>query len=574
MPLPDLPTEEFDPQILQFSEDGLTQATIPPPPHRAELAELAMRSNYSKLRKLAVILAQRQLEAQRLYEPMDHVDAFHACTARERILRGSNRSGKTLGAAVEFSRAVTGQDPYRKYPLKDGRAFIVGKDGKHNSEVLYRKLFRPGAFKILQDDQTGLWRSWRPWIPADAERIKDIVDAPPLIPPRFIKEEAWENKKELLPNVVRLTNGWEMRFYSSLAKPPQGSDVDYVWFDEEIVDPEWYSEVAARGTVDRNGLFVWSATAQKGGAQLYDLCQEAEKQRELDEPPRVQEFFAHIDDNRYFSNDQRETFFSKLTEEERRIRIEGEFAFTSFRVYPEFNWSTHGTEWFDIPKDWTRYLVVDPGRQVGAVLFVAVPPPTDERDGHIYFYDELYIKNCNSEAFAEKVHFKTREQHFYAFIIDHRGGRVRQDSGASIEWQYGEALKKWGVSSQVTGSGFIWASDDVDGGINAFRNWLVVRPDGRPILKAFKDKLPNFDHEISRYHYKRDKNRLTDKPEQRNNHLMDCARYAAMFEPKWHEVPKGSRSKDGAWGAFKAKLQRAQNKDGKGYISLGPSLRD
>jgi len=34
----------------------------------------------------------------------------------------------TLAAAIEVARALTGQDPYGKYPKREGRAFLIGKD--------------------------------------------------------------------------------------------------------------------------------------------------------------------------------------------------------------------------------------------------------------------------------------------------------------------------------------------------------------------------------------------------------------------------------------------------------------
>jgi hypothetical protein len=557
----------IDPEVLSL--DGL--------PYRVPAGDAKRQASVSsslrkrRITKLLLRLQRIRMEALRLYEPMDHIDVFHRCTAIERVLRGSNRSGKTLGAAVEFARAVTGQDPYRKYPKTGGRAFIVGKDGKHNSEVLYRKLFRKNAFRIIRDQHTGRWRSWRPWKQEDADREKETKPAPPLIPPHMVREVSWENKKEQVPNVVRLTNGWEIRFYSSLGSPPQGSDVDLVWFDEEIVDPEWYSEVAVRGTVDRNGRFMWSATAQKGGEQLYDLCQLAEQQ--LNDPePRVVEVFAHIDKNKHFSNRQREIFRSKLTEEQRRIRIEGEFAFTSFRVYPEYDTNIHGTDWFQIPGDWTRYYIVDPGRQVCAVLFAALAPPWEEAwKDTILLYDELYIRRASAELFADRMQHKCDGNVFHAGVIDRHGSRITESgSGRTVEAQYSEALRAAGVSTVTTGHGFVWGSDDVISGIEAFRSLLHIRPSGRPGVMVFRERLPYFEYEISRYGYQRKGEMLTDKPLQKNNHLMDCCRYLALFKPKWYPVPKGKRKKNPIVELVKERKRKAAHKAGADRITLGP----
>jgi hypothetical protein len=535
-----------------------------------ERAALAKASKEQRVLKLLRRIHKLRVEALNLYEPLPHINMFHACVAPERILRGSNRGGKTLGGAVEFARAVTGQDPFGKYPAEGGRAFIVGKDGKHNSEVLYRKLFRAGAFRMIRDQTTDMWRAFRPWDAADKAREKEAKLAPPLIPPRMVQEMGWENKKEQVPNVVRLTNGWEIRFFSSLGKPPQGSDVDLVWFDEEIVNPEWYPEISAR-LIDRHGKFIWSATAQLGGEQLYELCMTAEAQRET-ENPRVMEVFAHIDNNPFFTDEQRDLFFDKLTEEQRRIRIEGEFAFTSFRVYPEFDMVLHGVDPFQIPHDWTRFMVVDPGRQVCAVLFAAVPPPWDEeRSEFVYLYDELYIRKSSADRFAREAFLKTEGCHFHAFIIDRHGSRITESgSGMTVERQYSDALREQKVASSATGSGFIWGGDDVDGGIEAFRRWLLIRPDGQPRLKIMREKLSNFEYEINRYSYQRKGDQLLDKPVQRNNHLMDCARYLALYEPKWYPVPKKSKRKNPIVEIVREKQRKRAKEQGQDYMRLGP----
>ncbi|MCI0628573.1 MAG: hypothetical protein L0387_44150, partial [Acidobacteria bacterium] len=219
-------------------------ASIPPPLPWQEDPKLTIYQQ-RQLRKLVLEKANRQIEALNLYEPLPIQDEFHRCTAPERIIRGSNRSGKTLAACVEVARAVCGSDPYNKYPKENGRWFCVAKDGSQIGQVVWRKLGRPGAFKIIRDRQTGLWRAFRPWDPEDADREREAKPAPALIPKRLIRGIAWENKKLDQPSVVTLATGWELSFFSSLSDPPTGSDVDGANFDEEIEGPTWYPEISA-----------------------------------------------------------------------------------------------------------------------------------------------------------------------------------------------------------------------------------------------------------------------------------------------------------------------------------------
>lgn len=529
----------------------------------------------AEVRRLILEMARRKCEALKIYEPLPLQELFHKSLAPERLARGSNRSGKTLVAAVELARAATGQDPYNKYPKEDGRAFLVGKDGKHVGQVMYRKLFRAGAFKMIRDLKTGQWRAFRPWHPDDFEREKQAKPAPPLIPPRFIKEIAWENKREGVPNLVRLHNGWELSFFSSLGKPPQGSDVDVVWLDEEIVDADWYPEASAR-LIDRSGRFFWSATPQAGTMHLFELHERAEDERSK-EKPTVQEFYVKLADNPHLSEENKQAFADKLqSEEEKRVRIEGEFLITSFRVYPNFTMATHGVDYFEIPQTWTRYAAVDPGKQVCAVLFLAVPPPGDERGDHLYLYDELYLKDCDADRFGRAMAEKTRHQDFEAFILDaHWGRHTETGSGLTVEAQYTAALRKHKVKSRRTAHGFLWGSDDVDGGIEAVRGWLRVREDGTPLLRVLKGKLPNFEWEMKRYHFKRVKDLVTDTPVKRHDHLADCTRYLALCHPKYRKPQPREAFQGGVGRQYRAMLEARKKRRGAegAAFRLGPTPR-
>lgn len=543
--------------------------------------------------------ARRACEALVLYEPLPIQSLFHECRARARLLRGSNRAGKTLSAAVEFARAVTARDPHGKYPTENGRAYVIGKDEKHLGEVIYRKLFRPGAFKIIRDIVTGRWRSFKPWSIADKMREKEAKPAPPLIPPRYVKSITWKSKGDNIPEKVTLTNGWEIDFWSSLSKPPRGSDLDLVWLDEEIVDSDWYPEMSAR-LLDRKGKLMWGATPQTGSDRLYELHQRCEAEFEdwrqrgfpADEEPDSREFIILLADNPHIDERQKELLRKDLTEEEAAVRLGGDFAIEASKVFPEYAQKIHDIPYFDIPMHWTRVAIVDPGRQVCAVLFAAIPRPFDhipwgeDRDGNtIYYqvqdrpvvllYDELYIQNCDARTFGEKMAAKCAGQHFDAFVIDRHGSRVTDTGhGRSVEEQYSDALRDNKVTCHRTKSGFIWGSDDVQGGLEAVRALLRVTSDGKPSLITVdvSNKLPNFKWEIARYRYKRTANVVTEKPEDRGRvHLMACVRYLALYGPTWVEPPAGAKNAASAYAIFKQKDAKRRKAAGSSGINLGPN---
>jgi hypothetical protein len=171
----------------------------------------------SQLKEVQAELHERKLEALRLYEPMPHQEEFHSCVASERIVLGGNRGGKTLAVAVEAARAATGNDPHGKYPKEGGNLAIVGRNWPHIGLVIYPILLKAGAFRIVKDKETGQWRSLRP-----GEDKAGSKPAPPLIPPRMIKETSWVLKNAGYLNKVELTNGWTIWCFSSEGEPPQG----------------------------------------------------------------------------------------------------------------------------------------------------------------------------------------------------------------------------------------------------------------------------------------------------------------------------------------------------------------
>lgn len=534
-------------------------------------------SKVARARTVLNELAKRSIEAVRLYEPLPEQLAFHKCKSAYRVIRGSNRSGKTLSAAVEFALAVTGQDPYCKYPLRDGVAVIVGKDQRHIGKVMYQKLFRSNStFKIVRDSVTKKWRAWKPWLPEDANRESETKYAPPLIPQRFIKEIAWENKKENVPSVIRLVNGWELLFFSSLGKPPQGFPCDLFWFDEEIIDPAWYPEMAAR-SVDRNGRGIWSATPQAGTDQLYELHERAMKEKATlpEDKRRISEFVVLISDNKFMSEESKKNFIADLSEEERRVRVDGEFALTSFKVYPTFNTIIHALPYFEIPSTWTRYAYVDPGHRTCAVLFTAVPP-TDYHDQMKLIYSELYLKEVNAFIFAEAMRRACEFQTIQAFVIDsHMALQTEMGIGKTVLQQYTEALANAKVKSVSTGSSFIFANDDIDAGVLAVQSMLRVRENGKPMLRVFEQSCPNFLYEIKRYHRRRVGGVVQERPDNRaDNHLMDCLRYMALHDPKWVKTKDAKQELSASYKMFKEKQKRLAAKDGSdGVIRLGPGGR-
>ena len=335
---------------------------IPPPPPPPEApGDLPGITQHAleQIREVHAELANRRHEALRLYEPMPLQDEFHRCLASERIVIGGNRSGKSLCTFIEDARAVTGQDPYDKYPKENGNLVIVGRNWPHIGVTVYPMLFKCGAFKIVRDEETHKWRAFRPLV--EGHRLKETKPAPPLIPPRFIKDISWVQKNAGYINTVDLVNGWRILFFSSEGEPPQGFQADLVHIDEDINNERFVGEMQARLS-DRKGRFVWSAMPHSKNNALLGLHDRAEKS--ANDPDAIIKLFrlrfldnAHIDAREKEKNIER---WSAQGADEVRMRAEGEFTLDSNLMYPSFNLAVHEVKRVDlpaIPDDWTRYEI-------------------------------------------------------------------------------------------------------------------------------------------------------------------------------------------------------------------------
>ena len=205
-----------------------------------------------------------------LFEPQEQQKAFFESNATVRLVRGGNRSGKSICTFMEFARVARGLDPFNKFPKnRPLLMYVIGRDADYIGRVAYRLLFKPGAIKIILDEKTGHWRSYRPWA-EDKERSHEAVDAPPFIPPECIDPKGWafENKAERVFSVCRLNfgeghpmNGTEIRAFGSRSEPAMGDPVDVVLIDEDIDNEAWAIEMEARLS-DRKGRMWWGACPQ------------------------------------------------------------------------------------------------------------------------------------------------------------------------------------------------------------------------------------------------------------------------------------------------------------------------
>lgn len=530
------------------------------------------------LKDLQSELRERRAEALKLYRPNQNQEKIHQCEASEILVIGGNRSGKSLCTFVEDARAVTGQDPYNKYPKENGTLVIVGKDWKHIGMVVVPLLFRQGAFKIIKDELSGEWRAFDPV--SDAARKADARPAPPLIPKRFIKKQSWVLKSANYMQSCTLHNGWEIHFMSSEGEPVQGFQADRVHIDEDINNENWVPELLAR-IVDRKGKFCWSAMPHSTNNALLGLKERADaSEQALGEKSTIRLFKLRFLDNPYLDAEEKRKSLERwaaVGEDVLRMRAEGDFITDSVLCYPNFDMRIHGLERSElpdgqIPSDWCRYAVIDPGHAVTAVMFAAVPPTEDMW----LIYDQLYLRQSNAVIFGEAFEQKVRGWHFHAFLIDAHGGRLRDiGSGRLPVEQYTEQLIKRGIRSQITGSSFLAGCDDIPARMEATRTAMHIRPQGTPTIRILRNACPDLERELKRYrklvNYVSGVAVVTDKPNTKGEvHLCQCLEYLCAYRPSYHAPPPVNKQPDPWWVQWQIKRKKRLTDQYGAYVNLGP----
>lgn len=560
-------------------DSAFSVGTILPPEDGAAARASARRVDRQRLMRLLAEWERRKAESLAIYTPLPQSKRFHQSKALERVLVGSNRASKTLTAAVEVVWTITGTHPWRTVPKEKCVFTCVGYDWDHIGRVMWPKIGLPGAFKIIRDEHTRRWRAVLPDQEYDAANKEKWRDAPPLLPESMIEEISWESAKDNQPKSVRLKNKSRMIFASSKGAAKQGDSIHGWWCDEELENERWIAELR-RGCVEFGGGGFYSATPLAQSVQFFEMI------RRANDPERrynIEGFKLSIAENIYLSTASKQEFFKQLlTPEDIRVRWYGEPAMTGLVVYPEFCQTKHAIPSFEIPSYWTRYMVVDPGVQVCAVLFCAVPPYEDmftrapyPYAHQVHVYDELYIERCTAAIFAERVAHKmghAKSGEFEAFVIDHSMGRQAElGSGATVESQYIDALEYNRVYSRQTGSQFLWGNADVASRTEALQRWFADNPiTGKPTVQIH-DKCHKLLWELPQQYYVKDRQTglPTNKRRRVHDHATSCLEYIADLSPEW--VAPQKRVPPDSSAVLYMKLKRAKDRRENGSaISLGP----
>jgi hypothetical protein len=534
--------------------------------------------------------------------------------ARELLVAGSNRAGKSLILAARFAAIARdkviydadGNEFNPRLKHQQGRPllmWVVAQNWDKVGDTIFRLLFRPGAYKIIRDLDTCIFRAFDPVRDADRDP-REVQNSFPLIPMSQVagglKGISWEKQKDKQFKRLELLNGTVIRAFASTGEVATGDPVDEIWIDEKFAISSHYPEWQAR-LIDNDGRITLS-TINYADPSLYEIRQRADEQAQdvsdgIRTKQNVRCISLYMRDNPFLSDESKKTFSESLSEEERQLRVEGMPIIGSLRIYQDFLRSIHCAIYAHThqddeiskilrdrngqpPADWTREFVLDPGTLRPYVLFGAVPPQKLWADGLPYFvvYDEIYEPRLTASQFASKVKAKLGEFHLHRMIIDaHAGRQTHYGRGESAQEHYQKALQDIGVVCHKTGlAQFIPGDPNFESRAKCVERALMLRKCGFPQLRIVIDRCPALVRQLEGNLFQTIKavtgeELPTKKPARQKDDAREGLEYWLSRNPTWVEPPKSLAAQQPQWELYKSLEERFKKQKNPGNIvNIGP----
>lgn len=444
---------------------------------------------------------------------------FHQSTARTRLLFGGNQSGKSRAASQEIKWWLEGSHPYRTTPSQP-KIYVISADYRTLSEGIYRHLLGDAAGKVLP-----ILHEW--------EIVRYGTTLPGTNMPSWIM-----HKDGGVVNFISGEGGEKAR------RKVQAAAVNLVSIDEEIPG-DMYKELLARRLAYGGELMV-TATLVRSEDWLIELEDQAEAGDpsidlfRLDTRRAVER--GHIDAIAYDEID------SRLTEEEKQVRLRGGSRKRQGLVYPEFS-KDHVVDSESLPEQWTRYCAIDPGRRTCAIVWAAISP--DER---IHIYREGYFHGRTYHDLAKYIY---EVEGWYYDELGRTWLPTEKSEVIQTRWidphAFDHAVSgQPGVATLLAADYHIGTSpapNAVHYGIEKVHQALMRGMDGQPNLVVWR-RCKNLIREFRTYKWVDDQgstysHERKDQPIKRNDHALDAVRYMLAggvkhdrTNKKWRQLKK------------------------------------
>ena len=424
--------------------------------------------------------ARRPTLAQ--YRPHGKQVEFHSAATVGRFFLGGNRSGKTVGGAVEVIHHLKGEHPFQKLPWSGplrGRGVAVDiEDG-------LKKIMLPEIAK---------------WIPRS-----------------LLINGSWEDSYDKQSRILTCANDSMMDFltYEQDTEKHAGTSRHFVWFDEE--PPKNIFDENMLRLVDVGGHYWITMTPLLGLTWIYNdyvlpIMIEGVNN------PNVTIIEVHTDDNPHINLQVLEVLLQGMSQEDKDARRKGKFLAHAGLIYPNFDEEKHvipPLRYEDI-----HYPIVagmDHGtRNPTAWVFGFV-----DGDGVLTIFHVHYATGWRVDEHAEYVHNFCAENNLdlYYVVGDPAITQVSGITNTSVHSTYAEC----GVS-------IVLGNNAVNHGIDRVKYYLDhgllrVTEDCKPLIREFRE-----------YRWsKQNKKNLNDPretPTKTNDHALDALRYLVVSRPE------------------------------------------
>jgi len=457
---------------------------------------LAGMTDFERLRIHKLLLEKKALKIRNgvaFYRPHEKQALFHACGARYRFIRVSNRWGKSICGAAEDVAWLLGERPWVPeglpertlgIPPRPVKGCLICVDWDKSAEL----------FTAQEGDEDARGLLFR------------------LLPHDNIASVCKNHSGNVSQVFVKGKYGTSVLYIDTVqsykANPMghESSAWDFLHIDEPLPQGMW--QAYARGLIDRGGS-AWFCCTLLNEGWINDMFLPTQRDE------HVSEVVANGDkwtitgsmyDNPYLKPEHIKEFEDSLTEDERQCRIYGIPMSMSGTIYKGFQPFRHvyrtiprgWKNYNDPPLDYTIRFAVDPHpRTPHAVLFAATAPT-----GEVFFYDEIF-KSGTIDEIAIQIKLKLHNRNVLWGLCDPLGfiespidGRAMVD----VFVEHGIVLDK--------------APKDPSNGILQVTEALK-----EPDLLHFSCNLTRTLWEFD--HYVWDEKRA-DRPKDKDDHFMEC----------------------------------------------------
>lgn len=354
------------------------------------------------------------------YKAHDRQVVFHSSSAKKKLFIGGNRSGKTVGGAVESVWWLTGKHPYIETPKPPVRGRCISVDLLHGVEQIVKP-------------EISRW-----------------------LPPSELQEGSWEKSYNNELRILTLSNGSTLEFmsYEQTTEKFAGTSRHFIWFDEEP-PRDIYIECLLR-LVDTSGSF-WITMTPVDGMSSWVYDELYIKAKETDEVFAIE---VDMQDNPHLNLGEAQLLLAGLSKEEIEAREHGRFIQIGGLIYKMWSPSLHVIDTMMPPRDWLHVAGGDHGfNNPTAWLWAGIDP-----DGRVIIYDEYYRSGEIVQYHAAELH-KINLEHERVpdyYVADPSIRNVDPITGTSVLIEYTDH-----------GIPIVLGNNDVKAGLNRVARYLT-----------------------------------------------------------------------------------------------------